>query len=270
MSETIPSVNSRLSPGLLVGSLLAAVVGLLWLFPSFWYTARDTGDKRVWLTPRTEVDGWVFGEDPVAESAERLLVADSLFNGSFTNRDDRSVTRVFSAKRFTEDSNDIGLFVHTPDRCWTQGGWKLEPVEPTSVETTVHGVKMVFERRVFVAGSHRELVYFGGLVGGQPLPYRLDHNYSVALKYQVKRTDGLTDTGGAGQRAFDPLFWGRIWDSFTAGRALMGPKQFLRLSTGIQGDDLAKADAQILAFLPLWLQPVDFEGELAAWKERES
>ncbi|MCP5523508.1 MAG: exosortase-associated EpsI family protein [Verrucomicrobiales bacterium] len=270
MTEKNPTFSSRRRSAILTSCLLAAVVGFLWLFPSIWYTATDVQSRRVWLSPQTKVKGWSFGEEPVAESAERLLVADSLFNGAFTNQTDRTVVRVFSAKRFTANSRDIGLFVHTPDRCWTQGGWRLEPVEPSFVDLTVHGVPMRFERRVFVAGGHRELVYFGGLVGGQPLPYRLDHNYSVALKYQVKRREGVTDTAGAGQRAFDPLFWGRIWDSFVARRALMGPKQFVRLSVGIREGDLAKADKELQDFLPLWLQPVDFEQELEEWQQQQS
>ncbi|MCP5519041.1 MAG: exosortase-associated EpsI family protein [Verrucomicrobiales bacterium] len=270
MSKATPSSNSRLRPAIPVTCGLAALVGLLWLFPSFWYTASDTQSRRVWLSSRTQIDGWTFGEEVVAESAERLLVADELFSGAFTNQTDRTVIRAFTAKRFTSNSRDIGLFVHTPDRCWTQGGWKLQAVEPTFVEATVHGVPMVFERRVFVSGGHRELVYFGGLVGGQPLPYRLDHNYSVALKYQVERSGSGRDGRGAGQRAFDPLFWGRIWDSFVARRALLGPKQFVRISTTLRGGDLGQADAALLAFLPLWLQPVDFEQELAAWRESQS
>ncbi|RME89751.1 MAG: exosortase-associated EpsI family protein [Verrucomicrobia bacterium] len=251
-----------------VGALTVAVA-LLWVFPRFWYGPGTPKEGAVWLTPRTEIPGWEFHEEPVDKVAERLLVADALFNGVYTNRQDRTVVRAFSAKRFTENLNDIGLFVHTPDRCWTQGGWKLEPSEPTHLELTVHGVKMVFERRIFVAGGHRELVYFGGMVGGEPTPFRLDHNYSVALKYQVKRPGQRVEQSGL-TRALDPLFWRRLWDGFTTRSALAGPKQFIRVSTGILGDDVAAADRRLQAFLPEWLEAVDYQQELAAWEAKQS
>jgi hypothetical protein len=250
--------------GLLVAGLL-----LLWVFPTFWFTRSEAEVESVWLTPRKELPGWDFGAETVTKAEESALVADALFSGAYTNQTNGLVIRVFSAKRYTESARDIGLFVHTPDRCWTHGGWKLEPTEPTHVEVDVRGLKIVFERRVFVSGLHRELVYFGGLVGGQPLPYRLDHNYSVALKYQVKRADSEIDTRGAGARAFDALFWKRIWDGFVARRPLLGPKQFLRVSTGIQGENIAAADRALVDFLRVWLEPVDFQKELTAWRAKQ-
>ena len=251
--------------GLLVAGLL-----LLWVFPTFWFTRSEAEVESVWLTPRKELPGWDFGAETVTKAEESALVADALFSGAYTNQTNGLVIRVFSAKRYTESARDIGLFVHTPDRCWTQGGWKLEPTEPTHVEVEVQGLKIVFERRVFVSGPHRELVYFGGLVGGQPLPYRLDHNYSVALKYQVKRAGAEVDTRGAGARAFDALFWRRIWDGFVARRPLLGPKQFLRVSTGIPGTNIAAADQALVDFLKIWLEPVDFQKELEAWQAKQA
>lgn len=250
-------------------AVLTVAVVVLWGFLRFWYTRGAPAAQAVWLTPRTNIPGWDFREEPVDKVAERLLVADALFNGSYSNRQDGVVVRAFSAKRFTEDLNDIGLFVHTPDRCWTQGGWKLEPAEPTHVELTIHGVKMQFERRIFVAGGYRELVYFGGLVGGRPVPFRLDHNYSVALKYQVQRPGRRVEQSGL-TRALDPLFWRRLWDGFVSRSALTGPKQFLRVSTGVARDDVAGADQLLQAFLPQWLEPVEYERELEAWKSQES
>jgi hypothetical protein len=247
--------------------LVLALVGLWW-FPKLWFTKSDYDGPPMWLTPRHDVPGWSFRAEEVAKSAENVLKADALFSGSYRNKDGGAVVRAFSAKRYTENERDIGLFVHTPDRCWTQGGWMVEVVEPNHAEVTIHGMTLTFERRIFVAGGHRELVYFGGLVGGRPLPYRLDHNYSVALKYQVGKEEGGADTRGAGDRAGDSLFWKRIWDGFAKRQPLLGPKQFIRVSTGIGPGGLEAADKRLVEFLPKWLETVDFEKELKEWEEK--
>src|SRR5438034_1055855 len=106
---------------------------LCWSFPHFWYTKVDTRQKRVWFAEQTNIVGWQYQEVPVAESAESALVADRLVNGEFSKSDGKPI-RVFSAKRFREKENEIGLFVHTPDRCWTETGWELEAVFPDLVQ----------------------------------------------------------------------------------------------------------------------------------------
>jgi hypothetical protein len=237
-----------------IGGLLA-VIAALWLFPAFWYTNAGEGD-RIWFNERTEIAGWSFEPVPISASAERVLVADRTVNGEF--RREGEAVRVFSAKRFVENSNEIGLFVHTPDRCWVEGGWRIQPIAPEVQEVSVHGVMLRMERRLFEFGNNRELVYFCGLVDGRTLPYRLDHNLSVGL-----RTAGQGDPAGSGARgrASDLHFWQRLWDSFESRRALSGPKQFLRISTPVRGEDLEDADERLRIFLSLWLEPGDFSKE---------
>lgn len=252
--------------GLAASLAMAAIVALLWGFPRLWYTASAGDSKPIWFATATELSGYTYVKADVSESAERLLTADSLFNGEFENANGE-VVRTFSAKRYTSKPYDIGLFQHTPDRCWTQGGWQMEVTEPETVEVDVHGVRMLLERRIFVGGSGlRELVYFGGLVGGHQLPYRLDHNYSVGLKYAVNSDAKSSRTYGFGMRLVDPVFWGRVWDGFTSRRPLQGPKQFVRISTTIRGGDVEAADRLLQDFLPLWLKPVDYATEMAAWQ----
>jgi len=245
----------------------AALVIGLWAFPRLWYTQSEAGQRFVWLAEQPTVPGWEYRTIQVAESAERLLAADQTLAGEFENRAEHTTVRVFSAKRYSEKPHDIGLFVHTPDRCWTEGGWRLEPASPDHVDLTIHGTRITFERRVFAHGSRRELVLFGGLVGGRPLPYRLDHNLSVgmrsALQQAVKRTGGAL-------RASDKLFWQRVWESFVSRRELFGPKQFIRISTELPGTDTAPADRLLADMLERWLQPADFAAELRAWKSRKT
>lgn len=249
------------SVGMVVGSMSLLVL-LLWQFPRFWYTHSDTNLGSHWLTEQPVIPGWQFEDVPIAAAAEKVLVADRLFSGSF-QRNNESIVRVFSAKRYTESSNEIGLFVHTPDRCWTESGWRMEATQPEFKELTVHGVSLLFERRIFHYGGNRELVYFGGLVGGQPLPYRLDHNMSVGMKRAMR---GAGDNNGALLRAGDQRLWARVLDSFTARRQLIGPKQFVRISTPIRGDAIAVADELLASFLPQWLQASDYREEIEDWK----
>ncbi|MGV3771730.1 MAG: exosortase-associated EpsI family protein, partial [Verrucomicrobiales bacterium] len=164
---------------------------------------------------------------------------------------------------YQEKQNEVGLFVHTPDRCWTQAGWKMEPVETNLIELEIHGTRIPIERRLFIGGTKRELVYFFGLVGGQPLPYRLDHNYSVGMRLTEKRKKGNV---GAGLRASDNQFWTRIWESFTSRSELLGPKQFIRISTPVRGSDLESGDVLLQRTLHQWLTPGEFQSEFASWK----
>ncbi len=249
------------SAGMVVG-LMTLLVLLLWQFPRFWYTQTDTNLGTHWLAEQRVIPGWQFEEVPIAAAAEKVLVADRLFSGSF-QRDNESIVRVFSAKRYAESSNEIGLFVHTPDRCWTESGWRMEATQPEFKQLTIHGVSLVFERRIFHYGGNRELVYFGGLVGGQPLPYRLDHNMSVGMKRALREAK---DEAGTMLRARDQRLWTRVLDSFKARRQLIGPKQFVRISTPIHGDAIAAADEVLARFLPQWLHASDYHEEIADWK----
>lgn len=240
--------------------LTALIVGL-YFFPMVWYTGSAPGEKAIWLAEKEDALGKTYKAIPVDAAAERVLVADRLVNGELSGTNGRSV-RVFSAKRYNEKQNEIGLFVHTPDRCWTENGWRIEPTAPDYLEISVHGVMLKLERRIFLGGGARELVYFGGLVGGQPLPYRLDHNLSVGMKVALRSANA---TAGSKFRASDGLLWKRVWESFTSRRPLLGPKQFVRVSTQIQGDNVDEADALLRETLEQWLQPVDYRQELNQW-----
>jgi hypothetical protein len=232
---------------------LTLLIAGVWVFPTLWYTRSDPSQAVQWLGEQTNAPGWRYESVAVDESAEKLLVADRLVVGKFT-RDGNSldIIRVFGTRRTKEDPKEIGLFVHTPDRCWVQGGWNLAETTPDFVEVRLHGRRIGFERRLFEFRGRRELVYFTGLVGGQTLPYRLDHNYSVSRRVVAT---GEEDRIHRANRWNDPLFWRRLLDSFLSRRPLLGPKQFLRISTPIQGGDIIMADRRIMELLPGWLQP---------------
>src|SRR5215213_9341645 len=97
----------------LVPVVLSCLLLALWCLPAVWYTNNATSE-RVWFSERNQINGWTFEAVPIGQAAERALVADRTVNGEFRNAAGEAV-RVFSAKRFTENPNEIGLFVHTPD-----------------------------------------------------------------------------------------------------------------------------------------------------------
>jgi len=132
---------------------------------------------------------------------------------------------------------------------------------------TLHGIPMIIERRIFALGTSHELVYFCGLVAGQPLPYRLDHNLSVGMKHAMR---AAKDKTGTTLRASDERFWARVWDAFLARRPLAGPKQFVRISTPIPDGDPSSADRRLIEFLPQWLHPVTYQSELEQWRKNQT
>lgn len=214
-----------------------------WVFPRFWYTRQATDRAAVWYLERTNTPGWACTVLPLDRSAEVALAADSLFYAEYRHVD-RGVVRLFTARRWRENPDEIGLFVHTPDRCWTASGWRLEVAQPEHVDLALGGNTIGVERRLFVHPSGaRELVYFFGVVGGQGLPYRLDHNLSVARKLG---TSGPSRWGsGIVWLVGDPLLWARLRDSFVNRRQLFGPKEFIRISTPVEGEDWRGAEERL-------------------------
>ena len=240
---------------------------LLLVFPNIWYTQVDQSREQFWFSSKGEVTSYEFVDHPIGDVMERRLAADETFNGQFLDYSNNAIL-AFIAKRYSESINEIGLFVHTPDRCWTEGGWKIQPIQPDYLEVEVQGDKIGFERRLFIAGSRFELVYFTGMVGGQTLPYRLDHNLSVAMKYQFEKE--RVNTTGMSNRMFDSKLWGRVWDSFKSRRSLLGPKQFIRVSTTVQAGQLEKGDDRLKDFLGQWLVRDDYGQEIEAWENAKA
>lgn len=247
--------------------LVSLVLIGLWGFPPVWYTRSATSGGQFWFSPRQEVEGYQYVDQPIGEAQERQLVADETFNGMFSD-DNQQTVLAFMAKRYSESMNEIGLFVHTPDRCWTEGGWKIQSVQPDYLVMELQGETLGFERRLFVSGNRHELVYFMGLVGGQTLPYRLDHNLTVAMKYQLRADSNATT--GTSFRLVDQKLWGRVFDAFLSRSPLLGPKQFVRVSTQVAPNDLEEGDRRLQKFLNQWLLRVDYQADLQAWNERRS
>ena len=248
-TNRVVMISIKSYKGVTASVFLGLVVLFIWAFPGVWYQHDLKDESGYWVKERSEIVDWVFTPMEVSTTAEKILVADTIFSGEFEHNDGQRIVRVFSARRERDSGRDIGLFVHTPDRCWTEAGWELLPDSRDYITVEVGGVLVGFERRVFQHRGRKELVYFCGLVNGEQLPYRLDHNYNVGL-----RVMGQTRTRGVGtfERMKAGRFWNGIKESFIGRRYLWGPKQFVRLSTPvISGFD--EADKALEQFLQLWL-----------------
>ena len=184
-------------------TVLAFGLLVLWQFPAVWYAGKADGESYLWFGLNEAIPGWEFSEIPVGNAAEAILVADRMDNGAY-RQGNGAIVRVFSAKRFEEKENAVGLFSHTPDRCWTNTGMVIEHEEPYFREVDIHGIEMVLERRIFSMGSQRELVYFGAMVGGAALPYRMDQYLGSGRR----RAIGVT---GDRRASIDRLLNTRVW-----------------------------------------------------------
>ena len=239
----------------------AAAIGGLWAFPSLWYSGVDPTQAFTWLAERREIPGWRFGSAPVSDSAEATLVADETVNGAFQSAAG-GVVRVFIAKRYAANSVGMGVLGHPPDLCWTSAGWRLQRVEPSWVDCEVQGLAIRWERRLFETSGHKELVYYGAVVGGRPLPYRLDQY----LAWAAAKADRESAAEHLKERLTDRGYWGPVWGAFVNRVALQGPQEFIRASTPVVGGDLTAADDCLRRFLPQWLQRGDYRQECENWQ----
>jgi hypothetical protein len=247
-------------------AILALGLLVLWQFPTVWYAGKAGGTSYQWFGLNEAIPGWEFSEIPVGDAAEAILVADRMDNGAYS-QGDGPIVRVFSAKRFEEKENAVGLFSHTPDRCWTNTGMVIEHEEPYFRNVDIHEINMVLERRVFSMGSQRELVYFGALVGGAALPYRMDQYLGSGRR---REKGVLGDGRGAIDRLLNTRVWGWAFESFVKRARLAGPQQLIRISTPI-ADSVEVADTRLLNFFKKWLSVVSYEDERRRFEsEREA
>ena len=241
---------------LLAPIFLALGLVVVWLFPEVWYVDNTTRPDFRWFGENTNAPGYTYSVLGLDKTAEAILVADRLQAGEFRTADGTRIS-VYSAKRYSRKENEIGLFSHTPDRCWTIAGWEIETTNPDCVEFDLHNVPILFERRIYRHGTHRELVYFGALIGGKPLPYRIDQYYAAG-----RDTQGQGDAQATFKRLRQGRLWSWAWESFVKRTPLAGPQQFIRVSTSLDSASPQQADEQLRRVLPLWLNLTNYAAEV--------
>ena len=236
--------------------VLSLLLLLLWRFPDYWYASE--WDDSVWFGEQENVDGWEYSALSVNKAAESILAADKTTHGEFRRSGGRDVVSVFSAKRFVEKWDEGSLFSHTPDRCWTGIGMKILPESPFFIETKLHGIHLILERRIFAFERNRELVYFGAIVGGES--YRLDQFLDFEMNRQ-NPGDRLGVFRGIMERLLNSRIWSKSIESFLNRDRFIGPQHMFRVSTSVQGS-LDSAEDRLKKILKNWLIPASYQDEL--------
>lgn len=250
--EALQAPTARLQqdprPSIRILGLGCLLVLFLWGGPALWYSRPPDG--VAWpLELRPRLDGWHYEPGNISDAEGRALLADHVETGTY-QRQGQVPLRWFAANRGFATVNEIGLFAHTPDRCWTQSGWTLESSLPETKMIHHQGKQWQLERRLFRLGNHLELVYFGGLIQGQPPRFRLDHNLSVA---QRKQNKGLNMSTELQLRLTDGRLWGRVADAFRSRTPLSGSRTFFRVSVPVAPGAVQEGDALIESVLSEWL-----------------
>lgn len=227
--------------------ITCGLIGLLWAGPGLWYSQSvPVSSSQPPLAPNP--DGWAYAKGAISEAEERSLFADESETGTFRHSKGQTV-RWFAARRKLSSPNEIGLFVHTPDRCWVESGWKLETSAPETRSLRWAGKEWNLERRLFRFGRQLELVYFGGLVNGLPPGFRLDHNLSTALRPQ--HSSGRSSAFVT--RLSDGRMWGRVWETFLTRTPLESSKLFFRVSVPVKEGSIPEGDNLLQDFLVEWI-----------------
>jgi hypothetical protein len=232
------------------------------LFPRFWYRLA-AGDVH-WFAESRTLPGWSVSPVPLSEAAEAQVGAHTWVSARFGRTDGAEVT-VFCAKRYGESWADVAPFAHTPDRCWTIAGWKIEPAEPEVQETMLSSIPVRFERRLFRGGNRSELVYFGAILGGRPVPFRLDQYLSFGRRMGRSEDTMATE---AYRRAGDARFWACMWNCFRNRLSFNSAAHFIRVSTPVSTTDLASSDRLLQEFLRAFLVPTDYAAEAREWRAK--
>lgn len=243
---------------LIVIASLIALLAAAWIFPLLWYE-KPKGDF-FWLAENSGMPGWRFEAVPLSQEESDKLNVDRAVNQIVTSSGQLQV-RAFSTKNYTATTGAKGIFHHNPDVCWSGAGWKLMAIQPESIAVKIAGKDILFERRCFSFQGQMQLVYFGALVGGNAVPYRM--NYFKA----VGDTGSMTDADMQLARVGDRRFWSTILNSFRSRKSLQGPSHFIRVSTSVKSDDLGRGDQVLNDFLKDWLRRASFKDEFEQWQK---
>lgn len=221
----------------LLRSLTLIVVLIL---PSLWYNNKYPVGNKVDLNMfQRDIKGWTFKSVDIEDAIEKLIKSDKIVNGMYTNYEKHMEINLFVTEKISNDLNDFPecILSHTPDRCWPSVGWKVEEAVPnlTVIEFEDHSI--IFERRIFSYNGIRQLVYFTGLLNGQQLPFRLNHNYKNYRNdiYKIFNEDVMQ----------------RLTQTFKSRLTLKGKKNFIRFSTEINYG-LKQTERDFSDFISSW------------------
>lgn len=245
-------------------ALFAAVVVSAWA----WFHVWPPSEPRLPdLTASTNLTGFEFHFEPLSETASAMLATPDYVNGAFSATTENSTTpkvvRVFSASWPATRTIGLNVIQHTPDICWVGSGWvPIDLGQPDQVEldfmspglspntALTNRIRLRFECRAFSSPDARakELVMWCTLVGGHVLP---ESSRFRASKKTVSGPDAGHDRErqfAAGRRLSADYFI----QSVQRRLRVQGAKQFVRISTTVEGDCAASLE-ELQGFARRWL-----------------
>jgi len=232
----------------------AVLVVALWYFPVFWY--NNSSNSHGWKlgVDTSGISNSIFINSVVDPTEKKILLVDDLISGQYKPIDTSCAPiTIYLATVNDYDPRAVSLFAHTPDRCWTEGGWVIRHIYSGSFNLLIGGRKFTFEKRIFDGFGHSELVFFTGVVSGSPLPFRLDYNYPLNIEAIQLGIPNILERGWfSGDSCWrrDPrLIWRPMWESFVSRKKLDGSIQFLRVSTQVVDGRVDMAERRLEDFL---------------------
>ncbi len=173
--------------------------------------------------------GYYFKAEPVGEEAIQILATTNLVNGTFIGPTAERLMAFMGTWDGT-DSKQAAVVGHTPDVCWVGNGWTPVALgHPDKLELEFQGTKIPFELRTFRApmGNHLELTVWCTLISGQV--------FSESDRFELSEgaSQDLQEKQAQGSRHLLRSNFLRMIRERVPGT---GAKQFVRFSTGVEGD----------------------------------
>lgn len=244
MQPPLPAPRSLLFAVGLLTLLFFAATGGAW---AWYHVAPKQFPVSYHFRPQSEVSGWKFRPEPVAEQAVEILATTNLFNGTFYNERGERVT-VFVGTWDANNPKQLAVVGHTPDVCWVGAGW--QPVaggHPDKLPLHFGAHTIPFEARTFLTPDRRsrELTVWCTLVSGQI--------YEETSRFELP---SAAPTGSVAERqAFGARHTLKSKLLKAIGDRIPGDgtKQFVRFSTAA-GSDWSASYALLGRFGEHWLQ----------------
>lgn len=249
-------------PGVALGvafALFLLAVGGAW---GWFHLFPRSFASRLRLEPGAQVPGHAFTREPVTPAVLDMLAVSTndLVSGFFegpggASRAPAPRFSVFYAGWSARSAREMGLVMHTPDVCWVGAG--AVPValgQPAWVELDLGGVAAPFECRVFeLQPGRRELTLWCTLVNGQV--YSDSYRFVPAAPAPTGGPTGAPGMGtdlarvAAGRRVGGNQFLHAVRERVPG----TGEKQFVRMSTRVDGTDWPRALERLRDFGRAWL-----------------
>ena len=233
----------RLLRLLLLTGLFLLATGGAWA----WYNIKPRQFPVSYVFRATNhITGHYFKPEPVGEEAVQVLATTNLFNGSFIGPTAERFT-TFMGTWDAANAKQMGVVGHTPDVCWVGSGWTPVSVgHPDKLDLEFNGVKIPFEVRTFrpPVGEHLELTVWCTLISGQV--------FSENDRF-VLGADAPEDRQARQAQASRHLLRSNMLRVIRDRIPGNGSKQFVRFSTGLEGDWPAALE-RLRQFGQRWLE----------------